>query len=110
MQSFFISVLFSLSCSVLILALYTNHLAIITKKNKLRELLNGSKNESCHHKKKILADFDEKYFICPEPIAVTPTQQRKVSRISSMAQKQIVQDIHEVKEMIHSLHQPHWKS
>ena len=95
---------------MLILALYTNHLALKSKEINMRRVLNSSKNESCHNKKKILADFDEKYSICPEPIAVTPTEKRKVSRVSSMAQKQVVQDIHEVEEMMYSLHQPKWKS
>lgn len=81
----------------MVLTLYTRCLALNIKKKKLdipdpgSNVQNGLTDES-----EILVSKYNKY---PKPLKVTPMVRRKLSRITSMAQKQMASEINEVRSM-----------
>ena len=81
----------------MVLTLYTRRLALNIKKKKLdisdpgSNVQNGLTDES-----EILVSKYNKY---PKPLKVTPMVRRKLSRITSMAQKQMASEINEVRSM-----------
>ena len=91
-----LSVIFFLSSCVMLLTLNTRRLALNIKKKKLDIPETGSVQTGLTGESEILVS---KYNKCPRPLKVTPMVRRKLSRITSMAQKQMSSEVNEVKSM-----------
>ena len=91
-----LSVIFFLSSCVMLLTLYTRRLALNIKKKKLDIPETGSVQTGLTDESEILVSKYNKY---PRPLKVTPMVRRKLSRITSMAQKQMTSEINEIKSM-----------
>lgn len=80
----------------MLVTLYTRRLALNIKKKRLDIPDPGSVQDRLTDESEILVSKYNKY---PKPLKVTPMIRRKLSRITSMAQKQMASEINEVHSM-----------
>lgn len=80
----------------MLLTLYTRRLALNIKKKRLDIPDPAGSVQNVTDESEILVS---KYNKCPKPLKVTPMIRRKLSRITSMAQKQMASEINEVHSM-----------
>ena len=80
----------------MLLTLYTRRLALNIKKKRQDIPDPGSVQDRLTDESEILVSKYNKY---PKPLKVTPMIRRKLSRITSMAQKQMASEINEVNSL-----------
>ena len=91
-----LSVIFLSSSCAVFLTLLTRRLAFNIKKRKLDIPEPGKEQNGLMVESEI---FVSKYKRFPTPLKVTPMVKRKVSRLTSMAQKQMASETNEIKNM-----------